>query len=105
MLTIKWHPSTAVLADLTVLVFLAPYSYPSIKMRSAATLSAPALAPPGRTGIRPKFNLVYNNYINGWVGMGSDIDMGAIQRPTKHGSDYPTDDYVATTVGNSGNLI
>ncbi|WP_425248196.1 FG-GAP-like repeat-containing protein [Desulfospira joergensenii] len=68
----------------------------------AATVSVPILVPPGRAGIQPKINLVYNSYKkNGWIGMGWDIDMGAIQRSTRHGLDYSADDYVVAMGGNS----
>jgi len=51
--------------------------------------------PPGRNGIQPNLALTYNSYRgNGWIGVGWDLDMGAIQRSTKFGVDYNVNDFV-----------
>lgn len=58
----------------------------------AATYSVPIEVPPGRNGIAPNLTLRYNSYQkNGWIGVGWDLDMGAIQRSTKRGVNYDTD--------------
>jgi len=52
----------------------------------AATYSIPLEVPPGRAGMAPKLALRYNSYqSNSWIGVGWDLDMGAIQRSTKFG--------------------
>ena len=72
----------------------------------AAVSSIPILIPPGRNGITPKLALTYNSYRkNGWVGVGWDLDMGAIQRSTKRGVCYECDDYVASMNGSSSELV
>jgi RHS repeat-associated protein len=61
----------------------------------AATTSIPIIVAPGRGGIAPSLALQYSSYRdNGWVGLGWDLDMGAIQRSTKFGLDYNADKYV-----------
>ncbi|MCP3943326.1 MAG: hypothetical protein GY710_17825 [Desulfobacteraceae bacterium] len=68
----------------------------------AATAAIPILIPPGRAGMQPKIALNYNSYQkNGWMGMGWDISMGAIQRSTKRGVDYTANDYEVAMGGNS----
>ncbi|MCG8616931.1 MAG: hypothetical protein MI802_11990, partial [Desulfobacterales bacterium] len=60
----------------------------------AATASIPILVPPGRAGMQPEISLDYNSYRgNGWIGMGWDIEMGAIKRAVKRGVDYAADRY------------
>lgn len=72
----------------------------------AAGYSIPIEVPPGRNGIEPDIALEYNSYIkNGWVGVGWSLDMGAIQRPTKHGVDYSTNDYVFVKNGSITELV
>jgi RHS repeat-associated protein len=67
-----------------------------------ATLKVPIKTPPGRLGMAPKLNLVYNNYRgNGWIGVGWYLNLGAIQRSTKRGLDYTANDYVDTTNGSN----
>lgn len=52
----------------------------------AATHNIPIQVPPGRGGMAPQILLTYNSYQgNGWVGVGWNLDMGAIQRSTRGG--------------------
>jgi uncharacterized protein (TIGR02594 family) len=61
----------------------------------AAQNKIPIIVPPGRGGIAPNLAIRYYSYRhNGWVGLGWDLDLGVIQRATKHGVDYSVDDYV-----------
>ncbi len=72
----------------------------------AATQSIPIVVPPGRNGIGPNLTLTYNSYQkNGWIGVGWRLEMGAIQRSTKHGLKYDGDDYVASLNGNTSELV
>ena len=44
---------------------------------------------PGRHGMEPKLALNYNSAGgNGWLGVGWELEMGAIERSSKHGVDY-----------------
>ncbi|MGB5985717.1 MAG: FG-GAP-like repeat-containing protein, partial [Desulfobacterales bacterium] len=62
--------------------------------------------PPGRNGLAPELTLAYNSYQgNGWVGMGWDLNLGAIRRSTKFGIDYNKSDYVAELPGASKELV
>ncbi|MCP3944039.1 MAG: hypothetical protein GY710_21525, partial [Desulfobacteraceae bacterium] len=71
----------------------------------AASASIPILLPPGRAGLQPEINLTYNSYQkNGWMGMGWDISLGAIQRSTKRGTDYTANDY-ESVMGSSSELV
>ena len=87
----------------------APVGLPSgdVSLSSGAfTARIPIEVPPGRGGIAPKLSLDYNNQQrNAWVGMGFTLDMGAIQRSTKHGLDYTANDYILTSNGSSSELI
>jgi hypothetical protein len=72
---------------------------------SAAT-RVPIEVPPGRGGIAPNLALTYNSQAgNGWVGVGWNLDMGAIQRSTKFGVDYNKSDFMATANGSSAELV
>ncbi|MGV8074546.1 MAG: SpvB/TcaC N-terminal domain-containing protein [Syntrophobacteraceae bacterium] len=69
--------------------------------------------PPGRGGISPNIAMVYNSYrLNGWVGVGWDLDLGSIQRSTKHGLDidpdtqeYTGNDFIAVINGSKADLV
>ncbi|MCP3942905.1 MAG: hypothetical protein GY710_15655 [Desulfobacteraceae bacterium] len=68
----------------------------------AASASIPILLPPGRAGLQPEINLTYNSYQkNGWMGMGWDITLGAIQRSTKRGVNFTANDYESVMGGGS----
>lgn len=50
------------------------------------TYSVPIMVPPGRQGAEPKLTLGYNSSgANGWCGVGWSLDVGYIQRDTRHG--------------------
>ena len=71
-----------------------------------AEYTYPIFVPPGRAGHTPKLTLYYNSSSgNGWLGMGWQLDMGAIERSRKHGVDYSADDYVFTQNGTSSDLV
>ena len=56
----------------------------------------PILVPPGRGGLSPNILLDYSSYRgNGWIGVGWDFNMGAIQRSTKKGVKYDANDYLS----------
>ncbi|MCP4682438.1 MAG: hypothetical protein GY864_08905, partial [Desulfobacterales bacterium] len=72
----------------------------------AATSKIPIIVPPGRGDIAPNLSLSYNSYAkNGWLGVGWSMDMGSIQRATKHGLCYDCDDYVANANGSTSELV
>ncbi|MDO8282837.1 MAG: toxin TcdB middle/N-terminal domain-containing protein [Thermodesulfovibrionia bacterium] len=86
-------------------------SFSSVKMipqvnSGTATTSIPIEVPPGRNDIAPKLALNYNSdKSNGWLGVGWMLDVGAIQRETKWGLDYTTNDFVFTVNGSSTKLV
>jgi RHS repeat-associated protein len=68
--------------------------------------SIPIIVAPGRGGIVPNLALQYSSYRdNGWVGLGWDLDCGAIQRSTKFGLDYNADKYVFVKNGSQTELV
>lgn len=72
----------------------------------AAATNIPITVPPGKKGMAPNISLIYNsNSLNGWIGIGWNLDMGAIQRNTKRGVCYTCDDYVATMSDSSSELV
>lgn len=72
----------------------------------AATYSIPISVSPGRLNLAPNLSLNYSSYQkNGWVGVGWNLDMGAILRSTKFGLDYDADDYLVNVVGSTTELI
>ena len=68
----------------------------NVSNTGAAAFSVPIQVPPGRGGIAvPGLSLQYaSSGSNGWVGIGWDLSMGAIQRRTKYGLDYSGTDFV-----------
>jgi len=66
---------------------LAPSGSHSVSLYTGAfTYSYPIAVPPGRQGIQPELQLVYNSQAsNGWLGIGWDLSVGSIQRTTKNG--------------------
>src|SRR3989338_1084802 len=51
-----------------------------------ATTAIPLAVPPGRKGMQPALALGYSSSArNGWLGVGWGLDLGAIERSTKHG--------------------
>ena len=72
----------------------------------AATTKIPIEVPPGRKGVSPQIALTYNNLQGGrWIGVGWTIDLGVIQRSTKRGTSYTTNNYVAAINGSSSELV
>lgn len=54
----------------------------------ALSATIPIVTPPGRNGIAPNLQLTYNSMGgNGFLGMGFNIGLGAIQRSTRKGLD------------------
>ena len=69
-------------------------------------MKIPLEVPPGRLKMAPQLSLTYDNYhANGWIGVGWVLDMGAIQRSTKHGLSYSANDYMAAINGSSSDLV
>jgi len=76
------------------------------RFAGAATAAIPIEVPPGRKGMAPKLALNYSSQQgSGWIGMGWTIDLGAIQRATKRGTNYTTNNYVAAINGSSAELV
>ena len=72
----------------------------------AANIHIPIEVPPGRNGIAPNIALTYNsNKGNGWIGVGWDLEVGAIQRSTKYGVTYGANDFVFIKDGVSVELV
>ena len=87
----------------------ASFSNPNIRnnpFSGTAVYSIPIEVPPGRNGIAPNIALVYNSMAgNGWLGVGWNFDMGAIQRSTKFGVNYNDNGFVAMSNGSSADLV
>ncbi|MEW6325144.1 MAG: SpvB/TcaC N-terminal domain-containing protein, partial [Nitrospirota bacterium] len=67
--------------------------------------SIPIDVPPGRNGLQPSLALSYrSNGGAGWVGLGWELGVGAIERSTKNGVNYEGDDYVLRLSGSTVDL-
>jgi hypothetical protein len=72
----------------------------------AAVYRMPLVVPPGRSGIDPELSIMYNSRgKSGFLGVGWDLDLGAIQRSTKRGVDYSAKDFVVVGNRGSGELV
>lgn len=66
----------------------------------------PIEVPPGRQGMDPGLALTYRStQSNGWVGVGWDLEVGAIERSTQHSVNYTGDDYAFRMVGSTVDLV
>lgn len=66
----------------------------------------PIKVPPGRNGMSPSIALTYRSSNgNGPIGMGWEIEMGAIQRSTRGGVDYTKDNYQWCKTGGTMDLV
>jgi len=71
----------------------------------AFTQSVPISVPAGRGGAGPNLELVYRSGgANGFLGVGWDLALPAIERSTRHGLSYSGDDYVVRLAG-AGDLV
>ena len=68
--------------------------------------SIPIEVPAGRKGMQPNLALTYHsNSGNGWVGVGWDLEIGAIERSATNGVDYSADKYILRMAGSAIDLI
>jgi len=68
--------------------------------------SIPIEVPPGRKGMDPGLALVYHsNNGNGWVGMGWELEVGAIERQITSGVNYSGDNYLLRMGGATADLV
>ena len=87
-------------------IALSALTVDTFQFTGAAAGKIPIFVPPGRLGIQPNLALIYNSYLkNGWVGVGWDLDLVAIQRSTRHGVDYGGNDFVVLINGSSSELV
>ena len=80
---------------------------PNISLHTgAATLSIPIKVTPGRNGLTPSITMAYSNYnSNSWLGIGWSLGLGVIQRSTKKGVNYNSNDYISMANGSNNILI
>jgi RHS repeat-associated protein len=72
----------------------------------AMSYQIPIEVPPGRNGMDPKLALSYSSRnANGWVGVGWDLEVGAIERSTRTGVDYTKDEYSLRRSGSTEELV
>jgi len=72
----------------------------------AMSYRIPIEVPPGRNGMQPGLALAYrSSNVNGWVGMGWEMEVGAIERSTRTGVDYTKDNFVLRRAGSLSELV
>jgi hypothetical protein len=96
--------------DEQVLAAAIPKSFNSAPIADLFTgsmgLSVPIYVSPGRKGVQPKIQLEYHSDRgNGWLGMGWDLNVGAIERDTLFGLDYDADAYDLVLNGRKQKLV
>lgn len=68
--------------------------------------SIPIPVLPGRNGMDPDLALLYRSSgSNGWVGVGWDLEVGAIERSTRFGVDYDKEDFLLRTNGSAQEMV
>ncbi len=68
--------------------------------------SIPISVPAGRKGMAPKLSLNYrSSLMNGWLGIGWELEVGGIERNAKYGVDYNGDSYLLRLNGTTIELI
>jgi hypothetical protein len=68
--------------------------------------SVPIEVPPGRKGMDPGLSLGYrSNNGNSWVGVGWELELGAIERASQFGVSYDGDSYVLRIGGATIDLV
>ncbi len=72
-----------------------PVFIENVTNTGASAYSVPLDIPTARAGLKPDLRLRYNSlHNNGWLGMGWSLDLGSIQRSSKFGLDYSSNDFV-----------
>ena len=70
------------------------------------SFSVPIEVPAGRKGMDPGLALTYSSANgNGWIGVGWNLELGAIERSTKNGVNYSGDDYIFRMSGSAIDLV
>lgn len=68
----------------------------------ALAQTVPMSLPPGRGGAVPSLAFAYRSGGgNGWIGVGWELEFGAIERSTRYGLSYTADDFVLRLDGSS----
>ena len=76
------------------------------KFIGSATYTIPIDVPDGRQGMTPDLKLKYNSlFRDSWVGFGWQLEFGSIERNTKFGVDYGSDDFVYRTSDGAYKLV
>ena len=72
----------------------------------AMSTSIPIEVPPGRKGMDPGLSLDYrSNNGNGWLGVGWELELGAIERASQFGVSYTGDNYIFRIGGATIDLV